>query len=89
MFQRVAEALQISRHTVRTIKERKIQNPVLSSPGKKRPRTKPKTEDLRESSKMEVRNTIYNMYKQSMLNFILFIWYFVINLLFQKSILLC
>lgn len=89
MFQRVADALQISRQTVRTIKERKKQNPVLSSPGKKRPRAKPKTEDLRESTKMEVRNTIYNMYEQSMLNFVILTLYLIITLLFQRSILLC
>ncbi|GJQ81820.1 hypothetical protein Trydic_g361, partial [Trypoxylus dichotomus] len=35
-----------------------------SSPGKKRRRTKLKAEDLCELSKMEVRNTVYNIYKE-------------------------
>lgn len=51
-----------------TIRQRKAQNPVLSSPGKKRPRRKPKTKDLPGSMQMEVRNTLYNMYQESNLN---------------------
>ncbi|KAI4467863.1 hypothetical protein MML48_2g00015386 [Holotrichia oblita] len=63
VYERVCDALHISRQTVYAIKQRKMRNPILSSPGKKRPRAKPKTKDLREPSKMEVRNTVY-MYKE-------------------------
>ncbi|XP_071050804.1 uncharacterized protein [Onthophagus taurus] len=48
--------------TVQRIKSRAA-NPVLSTPGKKRPRKKPKTQDLHESNKMAIRDTIYSMYK--------------------------
>ena len=51
--------------TVYGIRKRKENNTVLSSPGSSRPRRKSKTTDLPEGKKMEVRNTLYNMYKES------------------------
>ncbi|KAL1516351.1 hypothetical protein ABEB36_000270 [Hypothenemus hampei] len=61
---RVAAALKIDRKTVYRIKKRKEDNPVLTSPAKHKPRPKLKTKDLKESSKMDIRNTLYNMYKE-------------------------
>ncbi|KAL1502440.1 hypothetical protein ABEB36_007581 [Hypothenemus hampei] len=63
--ERVAAALKIDRKTVYRIKKRKEDNPVLTSPAKHKPRPKLKTKDLKESSKMDIRNTLYNMYKES------------------------
>ncbi|GJQ71838.1 hypothetical protein Trydic_g11517 [Trypoxylus dichotomus] len=40
-----------------------MQNLVLSSPVKKGPRAKPKRKDLSDTSKMEARNTAYDIYK--------------------------
>ncbi|KAI4455464.1 transposable element-related [Holotrichia oblita] len=62
---RVADALKISLFSVKRIKNRSVQNTVLSSPGKTRHRRKTKTEDLPEGIKMNIRNTLYNMYSQS------------------------
>jgi len=64
-LQRVANALKISLTTVKSVKSRAADNPVLSSPGRKRPRSKPKTKDLPEHSKMSIRDTIYKMYLES------------------------
>ncbi|KAK4879909.1 hypothetical protein RN001_008055 [Aquatica leii] len=47
---RVAIALNISKRTVCSIKLEKIENPVLSSPSKKRPRIKTKTTVVKDSS---------------------------------------
>ncbi|KAK4880524.1 hypothetical protein RN001_008670 [Aquatica leii] len=63
--ERVAIALNISKRTVCSIKREKIENPVLSSPGKKRPRIKTKTTDMPETLKMKIRDCLYNMYKDS------------------------
>ncbi|KAF5278519.1 hypothetical protein FQR65_LT15668 [Abscondita terminalis] len=62
--ERVANALGISPTTVKRIKASSKRNPVLSSPGKSRPRNKPKTENLPDTSKMLIRNTLYIMYSQ-------------------------
>lgn len=47
------------------IKKLNENKPIPSSPGKSRPRLKTKTNDLPEGQKMAVRNTLYNMYKES------------------------
>ncbi|KAL1510012.1 hypothetical protein ABEB36_004670 [Hypothenemus hampei] len=62
--ERVAAALKITRKTVYNIKKRKENNLVLRSPGKHKPRPKCKTKNLREPTKMDIRNTLYNMYKE-------------------------
>ncbi|KAF5298955.1 hypothetical protein FQR65_LT09504 [Abscondita terminalis] len=56
---RVATALGISIDSVKRIKSDHRSNPIISSPGKKRSRKKSKSEDLPESSKMCIRNTLY------------------------------
>ncbi|KAF5276978.1 hypothetical protein FQR65_LT16102 [Abscondita terminalis] len=60
--ERVATALGISIASVKRVKSDHRSNPTLSSPGKKRSRKKSKSEDLPESSKMCIRNTLYTMY---------------------------
>lgn len=62
--ERVSEALGISLSTVSRIKHKS--NRCEGSIPAKKPRNcrKPKTSDLDEPIKMEVRNTVYNMYKQ-------------------------
>lgn len=65
VFQRVADALGLSISTVKRVKSRSIVNPILTSPGKKRPRKKVKSEDLPDTSKMHIRNTLYTMYANS------------------------
>ncbi|KAF5274853.1 hypothetical protein FQR65_LT16862 [Abscondita terminalis] len=63
--ERVATALGISIASVKRVKSDDRSNPTLSSPGKKRSRKKSKSEDLPESSKMCIRNTLYIMYTKS------------------------
>lgn len=58
-------ALQISKKTIYTIVQRHRRNPILSSPRKTRQRTQFKTRDIPEPYKMEIRNTLYNMYSKS------------------------
>lgn len=67
IFQRVAGALGISLRTVSVIKQRSQRLGLPLPPINPRNRKKPKTEDLEEPIKMEVRNTLYNMYKESKL----------------------
>ncbi|KAL1488382.1 hypothetical protein ABEB36_014856 [Hypothenemus hampei] len=65
VHQRVADALKISVGTVASIKKCKDQHKLLTSPGTSRSRQKLKTRDLDENTKMDVRNTLYNMYLES------------------------
>lgn len=58
----VAEALGVSLRTVQRIVHDKMHN-IVPKTRKKCKRRKPKTEDLRESVKMEVRNVIYDLYR--------------------------
>ncbi|XP_050510051.1 uncharacterized protein LOC126891755 [Diabrotica virgifera virgifera] len=64
--ERVAAALKISRKTISVIKKRKENNPVLPKPGKSRPRSKSKTTDLPEGTKITIRNTLYSMYEEKL-----------------------
>lgn len=61
---RVAAALKISSNTVSRIKKKHRENPILTSPNKKRIRQKLKSEDICETQKMEVRDAIYNMHSK-------------------------
>ncbi|XP_074028388.1 uncharacterized protein [Leptinotarsa decemlineata] len=63
--ERVADALEISQKTVFNIKQRNKHKPITSFPEKSSHRIKKKTSDLPEGQKMEVRNTLYDMYKDS------------------------
>ena len=60
-LRKVLEALGISYSSVRNIIREKNANVVPKKAGKRK-RKNPKTEDLRETQKMDVRHTIYNLY---------------------------
>ena len=58
----VAKALKMGLRSVQKIVHENKHN-IIPSKRKKSKRRKPKTEDLSETMKMEVRNTIYDLYK--------------------------
>ena len=62
MQETVAKALGISLRAVQKIVHEKKPN-IIPKNTKKCKRRKPKTEDLRENIKMEVRNVIYDLYR--------------------------
>lgn len=64
-MQRVANALDISLRTEYNVKKRSAENQKLSTLGRSRPQQKLKTSEADNNIKMEVRNTVYNMYAAS------------------------
>lgn len=65
-MQRVSEALNISVSSITRIQNRaESNNNLLRSPGKKRHRKMPKTSDLTNSNKSDIRDIIYRMYSES------------------------